>query len=66
MSDSGALEARMQAELMEEELEMELDDERYAHLIDGIDHPNATEPLDRRVYFRELLRRRGELFHPRG
>ncbi len=54
MTDA-ALQARVRAELddsFDEELEMELDDH---------DYPDATEPLDRGIYFHELLRLQGEL-----
>ncbi len=48
---------------LDEELEMELDDERYDSLI-NVDHelraPGDTS-IDRRLYFKELLRLQGEL-----
>ena len=58
---------RVQAELtdsFDEELEMELDDDRLAHLLDGLsDHPDAPRPptVDRHLYFKELFRLQREL-----
>ena len=52
---------RIYAEMMDsldEELEMELDDERMDALTSGA--PSSID-VDRRVYFRELLRLQGEL-----
>ena len=48
------------ADSFDEELEMELDDERLERLVNGTD---ATPPggLDRQVYFRELFRLQSEL-----
>jgi polyphosphate kinase 2 len=55
---------------LEEEMELEVDDERLAELVDGSPESHITEAkgfssepstLDRRVYFRELLRLQGEL-----
>ncbi|CAM4321298.1 polyphosphate kinase 2 [Kerstersia similis] len=57
---------RMRADFidsLDEELEMELDDERLAHFADllpGADKGDEDE-MDRRLYFRELLRLQGEL-----
>lgn len=47
------------ADDLDEELEMELDDSRLDELLDETDVLNPT--VDRRVYFRELLRLQGEL-----
>jgi polyphosphate kinase 2 len=64
------LQRRIQAEIddsFDEELEMELDDERLQRLLDGIadpSRPNDAEPpdgLDRRLYFKELFRLQSEL-----
>lgn len=55
---------RIKAELadsFDEELELELDDDRLQALIDDMsDHP-AREQLDRKAYFRELFRLQHEL-----
>ncbi|MGY4626150.1 polyphosphate kinase 2 [Bradyrhizobium sp. USDA 4486] len=47
------------ADDLDEELEMELDDTRLDELLDETDVLNPT--LDRKLYFRELLRLQGEL-----
>jgi len=69
MSETGkdkaeALYRRIHGELLDsfdEELEMEIDDDRLARLLgDLADHPRR-ETLDRRLYFRELLRLQKEL-----
>ena len=56
--------SRIQAEIedsFDEELEMEIDDDRLDKLLAGtVDHPEG-ETLDRRVYFKELFRLQGEL-----
>jgi hypothetical protein len=45
----------------DEELELEIDDDRLALLLSDIaEHPQA-ETLDRRLYFKELFRLQGEL-----
>jgi polyphosphate kinase 2 len=46
---------------VDEELELELDDRRLDGLSAKIQHPPAAEAIDRRLYFRELLRLQGEL-----
>ncbi|SHI24448.1 polyphosphate kinase 2 [Pollutimonas bauzanensis] len=43
----------------DEELEMEMDDDRLERLLSGDDR--LADSMDRRVYFRELLRLQGEL-----
>ena len=58
------LHMRIRAELVDsfdEELEMELDDERLAKLLDNM--PTGPEPqgMDRNFYFKELFRLQGEL-----
>jgi polyphosphate kinase len=46
---------------IDEELELEIDDDRLAKLLNGFaEHPEA-ETLDRHIYFKELLRLQGEL-----
>jgi len=53
---------RLRAELLDsfdEELEMEIDDERFEAIAEQ--EPGASDDMDRRVYFRELLRLQGEL-----
>jgi polyphosphate kinase 2 len=45
----------------DEELEMEIDDERLANLMADIAEHPQPETLDRRIYFKELLRLQGEL-----
>ena len=45
----------------DEELEMEIDDERLAHILDDLgDHP-AADTIARKTYFSELFRLQGEL-----
>jgi polyphosphate kinase len=49
------------ADSFDEELEMEIDDERLDQLLaDAAEHPDR-ETLDRRIYFKELFRLQGEL-----
>jgi len=49
------------ADSFDEELEMEIDDERLDKLLaDAAQHPER-ETLDRRIYFKELFRLQGEL-----
>jgi polyphosphate kinase 2 len=59
-----SLQDRIESELadsFDEELEMEIDDDRLAKLLaQTADHPEREE-LDRRVYFKELFRLQGEL-----
>lgn len=53
---------RLYAEMLDsfdEEFEMELDDDRLDHLL--VEGPAGSGEIDRRVYFRELLRLQGEL-----
>ena len=65
---------RIRSEMLEsldEELEMEIDDERLAELLRDLDSPDSharsgalsarLQPLDRRFYFRELFRLQGDL-----
>jgi polyphosphate kinase 2 len=56
--------ARIEAEIadsFDEELEMELDDERLQKLIDGTEQTGAGSQLDRKIYFQELFRLQREL-----
>ena len=46
---------------IDEELEMEIDDDRLAKLLTELAEHPQPETLDRRVYFKELLRLQGEL-----
>ena len=46
---------------IDEELEMEIDDDRLAKLLTEIAEHPQPETMDRRVYFKELLRLQGEL-----
>ena len=63
-TDGHSLQDRIESELadsFDEELEMEIDDDRLAKLLaQTADHPGREE-LDRRVYFKELFRLQGEL-----
>jgi polyphosphate kinase 2 len=56
--------ARIEAEIadsLDEELEMELDDDRLQKLIDGKEQSDNGSALDRKVYFQELFRLQREL-----
>jgi len=63
-ADDEGLFRRVHAEMLDsfdEELEMEIDDDRLADLLGELsDHP-APDTLDRKIYFRELFRLQGEL-----
>src|SRR5262245_62074247 len=63
-TDPIAFRARMVAEMLDsfdEELEMELDDDRLASLLgEEVEEPDR-QGMDRRLYFRELFRLQGEL-----
>jgi polyphosphate kinase 2 len=63
-ADTEALFRRVHGELIDsfdEELEMEIDDDRLSNLLaDGSGHPGA-EAVGRQSYFRELFRLQGEL-----
>jgi polyphosphate kinase len=59
-----SLEDRLHDELLDsvdEELEMEIDDDRLARLLDDITDVPRVEGLDRSFYFKELLRLQREL-----
>jgi polyphosphate kinase 2 len=62
--DDKTLQERIHCEMVDsfdEELELEIDDDRLAKLLaDMSEHPERTT-LDRRVYFKELFRLQGEL-----
>jgi polyphosphate kinase len=62
--DAGGLRDRVQDEMLDsfdEELEMEIDDERLTKALDQIvDHPDQ-DTIDRSFYFKELLRLQREL-----
>jgi polyphosphate kinase 2 len=64
LSNAEALFRRAQDEVMDsfdEELEMEIDDERMAGLLaEATEHPDQ-QTYDRRLYFKELFRLQGEL-----
>lgn len=56
--------ARIEAEIadsFDEELEMEIDDERLQRLLDDHTAPGVTDLLDRQLYFKELFRLQREL-----
>ena len=66
--EKDALAKRVQGEMLDsfdEELEMEIDDERMERLLDDLsEHPDKRGPrvgIDRRRYFKELFRLQGEL-----
>lgn len=55
---------RLYAEIMDsldEELEMEIDDERYDAILQEAGYEHESDSMDRRFYFRELLRLQCEL-----
>ncbi len=63
-TDPKDLHARIRAEFVDsfdEELEMELDDERLAKLIDDMPSGPGADGMDRNFYFKELFRLQGEL-----
>jgi polyphosphate kinase len=63
-TDANARSFRINGEMLDsfdEELELEIDDDRLARMLADISgHPQA-ETLDRRIYFKELFRLQGEL-----
>jgi polyphosphate kinase 2 len=62
--DREAMRARMRDEMIDtfdEELEMELDDQRLTDLVGDSSKASASRDVDRAVYFRELFRLQGEL-----
>jgi polyphosphate kinase 2 len=56
---NGAVAAEI-ADSFDEELEMELDDNRLAKLLDGAEYP-SHKTMDRHLYFKELFRLQSEL-----
>src|SRR5215468_7816768 len=63
-NDANARFHRINGEMLDtidEELEMEIDDDRLAKLLTEIAEHPQPETIDRRVYFKELLRLQGEL-----
>ena len=64
LSDTSAIFQRVHGELIDsfdEELEMEIDDDRLSRLLDDMaDHPEEST-MSRKLYFRELFRLQGEL-----
>src|SRR5262245_16939803 len=63
-SDFDATASRIQAEIedsFDEELEMEIDDERLAVLLEGLTEHPESQTLDRRFDFKELFRLQREL-----
>lgn len=63
-TDKSVVKRRIEREIadsFDEELEMELDDNRIATLLDGSDEAPQIDSLDRRFYFKELFRLQSEL-----
>ena len=60
IGDASRIEAEI-ADSFDEELEMEIDDERLAKLLDGLTEHPEPEALDRHLYFKELFRLQREL-----
>src|SRR5215467_1946441 len=63
-NDANARFHRINGEMLDtidEELEMEIDDDRLAKLLTEIAEHPQPQTIDRRVYFKELLRLQGEL-----
>ncbi len=63
-SDGNALQRRIHGEMVDsfdEELELEIDDERLTRLLDDISEHPEVSTIDRRVYFKELFRLQREL-----
>jgi polyphosphate kinase len=63
-NDAKTLQDRIHAEMVDsfdEELELEIDDDRLTRMLEDMsEHPERTT-IDRRVYFKELFRLQGEL-----
>jgi polyphosphate kinase 2 len=62
--DREAMRARMRDEMidtLDEELEMELDDDRLTDVVGDSSKTSGSRDVDRAVYFRELFRLQGEL-----
>ena len=63
-TNGAAMRDRIAAEMadsLDEELELEIDDERLAQLLDGTAGDQEQDALDRKFYFKELFRLQGEL-----
>jgi polyphosphate kinase 2 len=63
-ADQGALFRRVHGEMVDsfdEELEMEIDDDRLAKMLGNLADQPAPETVERQMYFRELFRLQGEL-----
>ncbi len=59
-----SVEARVHAEMLDsfdEELEMEIDDDRLAKLLEGTSEHPGSLGMDRHLYFKELFRLQREL-----
>jgi polyphosphate kinase len=64
ISSARSINDRIQAEMLDsfdEELELEIDDDRLDALTNEFSGHTARETVDRRVYFKELFRLQGEL-----
>jgi polyphosphate kinase 2 len=64
VNDRQSIHDRIQAEMQDsfdEELELEIDDDRLDALTNELSGHTARETVDRRVYFKELFRLQGEL-----
>jgi polyphosphate kinase len=64
INDANARFQRINGEMLDsfdEELELELDDDRLAKLLTEISEQPQPDTLDRRIYFKELFRLQGEL-----
>ena len=62
--DTKAIHDRIQKEMVDsfdEELELEIDDDRLAKLLSEMSEHPEQETIDRRLYFKELFRLQGEL-----
>jgi hypothetical protein len=55
VGDASRIEAEI-ADSFDEELEMEIDDDRLAKLLDGLTEHPEPESVDRHFYFKELFR----------
>ena len=60
IGDASRIEAEI-ADSFDEELEMEIDDDRLAKLLDGLAEHPEPESVDRHFYFKELFRLQREL-----
>ena len=62
--DDKTLHDRIHGEMVDsfdEELELEIDDDRLSKMLDDMSEHPGRETMDRRVYFKELFRLQGEL-----